>query len=134
MGYRIVLRPVFSVNSKTMFCRDNIFLISATLDIPKSLKQEQCIFTNNNNIRINLEACNTRWVSASSWLQTFITWFPVGEIKYSVSLEIIIIKGIDLGRIPELNSITYCFFVSINLISVLTDVQKLFPGIFCSKL
>ena len=133
MGYRIVLRRVFSVNSKTMFCRDNIFLISATLNIPKSLKQGQCIFTNNNNIRINLEACNTRWVSASSWLQTLITRFPAGEIKYSVSLEIII-KGIDLGRIPELNSITYCFFVSINLISVLTDVQKLFPGIFCSKL
>ena len=44
MGYRIVLRRVFSVNSKTMFCRDNIFLISATLNIPKSLKQGRTMY------------------------------------------------------------------------------------------
>ena len=28
-----------------------------------------------------LEACNTRGVSASSWLQTLIALFPAGETK-----------------------------------------------------
>ena len=53
-----------------------------------------------------LEPCNTREVSAPLWLQPLATFQPL--IKYYFSLEVII-KGVDLGRILELKSITYCF-------------------------
>ena len=63
--------------------------------------------------------CNIRRVSASSWLQPHITWFPAGEIKYSFSLEVII-KAVDLGKIPEPN-------LTDQLIFIFTAVQKLLP-------
>ena len=53
-----------------------------------------------------LEPCNTREVSAPLCLQPLATFQPL--IKYYFSLEVII-KGVDLGRILELKSITYCF-------------------------
>ena len=83
-----------------------------------------------------LESCNTRRVTASSWLQPLITWFTAGEVKYSLSLEVII-KGGDLGRIPEPNSSTHCFVISINwsLHSLLfkSSCHLLPYDLFCSK-
>ena len=60
-----------------------------------------------------LELCSTKRVPASLWLQPLIDRFSAGEIKYSFS-HAVVMKGVDLDRILETNSSTYCFIISIN--------------------
>ena len=126
-----MLRPVFSVNSKTIFCggTTKIFLITANFSWSYLSYQSFVMFKfeyaqiikirgfvslqTTATSESSLEPCNTKRVSVSLWVQLLITRFPAGERKYSFSLEVII-KEVGLDRIPEPNYSAYCFTVSIK--------------------